>query len=190
MEEEWKVYKITKHSNQYKKAGVYEVSNKGNVKLNGIITEPNIAPGGYKRIGGFYVHRAVAELFIPNPENKPQVDHIDTNPSNNHVDNLRWVNIKENINNPLTLKHRSEVYNTPEYIQKISEGAKVAQNRPEVIQKKSKASKEYWSNSEHRQKQSEAMLGRICINKDNKEKRIKKDQLSLFLNKGWKLGKK
>lgn len=54
------------------------------------------------------VHRLVACAFLPNPENKPVVDHIDTNPANNCVDNLRWVTTQENCLNPLTRIHNSE----------------------------------------------------------------------------------
>lgn len=52
-----------------------------------------------KAMKNFYVHRLVAEVFIPNPENKPMVDHIDRNPRNNAVSNLRWVTRSENFRN-------------------------------------------------------------------------------------------
>lgn len=103
MEEIFKVYKTVLCGKR-----VYEVSNLGRVKINGVITKPLTTSLGYKRSGSFLVHRAVAELFIPNPENKPFVDHIDTNRVNNHINNLRWVTNKENCNNPFTRRNMSE----------------------------------------------------------------------------------
>lgn len=54
-----------------------------------------------------YIHRLIAEAFIPNPQNKPEIDHIDTNRVNNSIDNLRWVTKIENLNNPNTILNRS-----------------------------------------------------------------------------------
>lgn len=51
----------------------------------------------------YYLHRIIAIVFIPNPCNKPQVNHIDENKQNNASDNLEWVIAKENMNHGTVL---------------------------------------------------------------------------------------
>ncbi len=51
------------------------------------------------KIKAFKIHRLVAEHYIPNPENKSDIDHIDGNKLNNNVSNLRWTTRSENNNN-------------------------------------------------------------------------------------------
>lgn len=58
------------------------------------------------KIKNCLVHRLVATVFISNPYNLPEVDHIDGNIFNNHVDNLRWVTKKDNQNNPISKERR------------------------------------------------------------------------------------
>lgn len=71
----------------------------------GKVLNPDIAQNGYYRVtlakNGTkvqkYLHRLIAEYFIPNPKNLPQVNHIDGNKVNCSIDNLEWVSIKENV---------------------------------------------------------------------------------------------
>lgn len=70
-----------------------------------IVLRPEEVYNGYlrvalcvdKEIKHFRIHRLVADAFIPNPENKTQVNHIDGNRKNNRVYNLEWATPKENI---------------------------------------------------------------------------------------------
>lgn len=94
--------------------GLYEVSCSGEIrnKKNGQLLNGGTIKKGYKRISlrkdkmtyQFLVHRIVAEAFIPNPDQKKFIDHVNTIASDNRVENLRWCDYAENNNNPITKK--------------------------------------------------------------------------------------
>ena len=88
--------------------GLYQISNLGRVKNNkNLIMKNRITPNGYYKIAlskdgickHYNIHRLLAIAFIPNPDNKPYVDHIDINKKNNDLSNLRWVTNSENVIN-------------------------------------------------------------------------------------------
>lgn len=109
--------------------GLYEISNLGRVRGVEKVTPfgsrtktyhmrlltPCVGKRGYyvvalnhnNKAKTYTLHRLIAKAFIPNPENKPCIDHIDGNKLNNKIDNLRWCTYKENSNNPITRKKMS-----------------------------------------------------------------------------------
>lgn len=165
MTEEWKDIKDFE--------GFYTVSNLGNIKsldkyiyYNGCkrhsserILKPYKNRKGYLTVvlckyGKTYpklVHRLVAEAFIPNLDNKPVVDHIDTNTENNVVDNLRWVTMQENCLNPLTRIHNSE--------SKKGHKCHLKQHSEETKRKLSEIKKGKKLSEEHKKKLSESHKG-------------------------------
>ena len=110
--------------------GLYEVSSMGRVRSldryvrgrgdsmklhKGRTLHPKIDRDGYciynlckdGKVKNFRAHRLVADAFIPNPNNKSCIDHINTIRNDNRVENLRWSTQQENVNNPITINRMS-----------------------------------------------------------------------------------
>lgn len=119
--------------------GLLEVSSEGRVRSNmrdGRILKATPDKKGYLRLHvtikqkryAFKVHRMVAQAFIPNPENKPQVNHIDGDKNNNAASNLEWVSNRENAHHAV----RNGLW---ENVFEASRKANAAQRKPIIAYK-------------------------------------------------------
>ena len=119
--------------------GEYHISNHGRVKSFKFgkerILKPAIQSKGYQFIFICQkktkpklstIHKLVAMAFIPNPNDKPQVNHKDGNKLNNHIDNLEWVTKRENI------QHAYDTGLFDNKRKKIGESAKLHHSKPVI----------------------------------------------------------
>ena len=115
--------------------GLYQVSNFGRVRSfhnSGMrILSPSKVKGYLcinlfkdNKAKNFKVHRLVAQAFLPNPDNLPQVDHINTDKTDNRVENLQWVTGSENVKltyqRGRTVIHGENVYNAKLTTEKVA----------------------------------------------------------------------
>ena len=103
--------------------GLYEISNTGKVKslIKGRLLKPANHVKGYLfttltkdgKHRRFYIHRLVASAFLDNKEKKSEVNHIDGNKKNNHVDNLEWCSGIENKEHAYRIGKRPTMAQVP-----------------------------------------------------------------------------
>ena len=132
--------------------GKYSISSCGKLKNSrtGKLLRFMLHPHGYLhcsikpngRDGKSYclkIHREVAKAFIPNPDNKPQVNHIDGNKQNNSVSNLEWVTSQENMIHA----HKNNLIDVNHGIDCV--GSKATEDDVREI-RKLQASSKFWTN--------------------------------------------
>lgn len=97
--------------------GQYQISSWGRVRnKDGYILKPYVNQKGYIRISlqrgrksiKRRVHRLVAQAFIPNPMNLPQVNHKDGNKQNNSYTNLEWITNSDNMRHAMEMRENAK----------------------------------------------------------------------------------
>ena len=158
--------------------GYYLISNMGRVKSqsrkiynDGIkgenkfyiseekIINGRIDPKGYLRVAlckdnkqkDYSIHRLVAIAFIPNPNNKPCVNHKDGNKQNNNVENLEWCTYSENLKHAYKMGLKKKIRNIDTY------GIRLTKYNTYVVVLKGKNYKTYKTYEEARKRRDELM---------------------------------
>lgn len=153
MQEEWRDIVIEKNGVVYDYTGLYQVSNLGRVKTLGkgktqkkdkiLKTKPS--KNGYVIVNlykegnrtAFYIHRLVATMFIPNPNNLAEVNHISEIRHENHVENLEWCDREYNTKYGTRLKKISDsLKGKPSYRKGKSVSEERKQKQREVMKGK------------------------------------------------------
>ena len=170
---------------------LYEISNFGNVKSlarwvkrgKKIIHVKEKILKSYIGKNGYYytslckngkeklitIHRLVAKGFIPNPNNLPEIDHINTDRADYNLSNLRWVTHKENSNNDISLQNRRNNTYTKEVKNKEIETRRRlnSKNCPKTVYQYTKDGMfvaEYYSMEEARRKTGAGHIGEVLDN--------------------------
>jgi len=101
--------------------GLYQVSNNGNVKslVSNKLLKQCINQDGYHQVclyknghkKNMLVHRLIAEAFIPNPDNKPTINHIDGNRANNDLNNLEYATMQEQLVHSVNILGHKRIIN-------------------------------------------------------------------------------
>ena len=168
MEEEWRIIKDYPH---------YAVSNMGRVKVlshvvyykDGRVRHNRENIKTLTRKDGYLmvrlhnkqgskgtlikVHRLVAQAFIPNPQRKPSIDHINTIRDDNRIENLRWVTPHENSMNEISRHRQSEIR------------IKLLEDRPELKDKLSEIARNRYKDENFRKKFCKIMSSNEVYNK-------------------------